>query len=212
MAINGKTFVKLGLVGACLTGMVGCFGYRDVVDPYYPKRYSVQARNGVRNSVAPQVKNGEILDQTVWNYHFLDDTADLHPMGAEHLKRLARKRPAPCSVIFLQTAQLNTAQGDAELKDLGHKRKQLDQKRSEKILDFMNTYMEGREHEPFQVVIHDPAEVYGLGVVGQKIIDSRLNTYSGGLTGMTPTGTAAGGAAAIAITPSGIGVGAVSGQ
>jgi hypothetical protein len=193
MAINGKTFVKLGLVGACLTGMVGCFGYRDVVDPYYPKRYSVQARNGVRNSVAPQVRNGEILDQTVWNYHFMDDTADLHPMGAEHLKRLARKRPAPCSVIFLQTAQLNTAQGDTELKDLGHKRKQLDQKRSEKIMEFMNTYMEGREHEPFQVVIHDPAEVYGNGRVAERIINLRLNTYTGGLTGSNPTGTSAGG-------------------
>lgn len=195
MAINGKTIVKLGLVGACLTGMVGCFGYRDVVDPYYPKRYSVQARNGVRNSVAPQVKNGEILDQTVWNYHFQDDTADLHPMGAEHLKRLARKRPAPGSVIFLQTAQLNTTQGDADLKDLSHRRKQLDQKRSEKILDFMNTYLEGREHEPFQVVIHDPAEVYGNGRVAERVSNLRINSFNGSLTGSNPTGTSAGGAA-----------------
>ena len=145
--------------------------------------------------MAPQVKNGEILDQTVWNYHFMDDTAALHPMGAEHLKRLARKRPAPCSVIFLQTAQLNTSEGDPDLNDFIQKRKQLDLKRSEKIMEFMNTYMEGREHEPFQVVIHDPADVYGNGQVAERVTNLRINTYSGGLTGASPTGTSAGGAA-----------------
>lgn len=210
MTVKAKSLVLMGLAGFCASGLSGCFGYRDVVDCYYPKRYSVQARNSVRNSLAPQVNNGAILDQTVWNYHFMPETADLHPMGVEHLKRLARTRPTPATVLYLQTAQLDLVEGDASLKDLAHRRKNLDKQRSEKVIAFMNTYLEGREHEPFQVVIHDPAEVYGSGTIAEQVINSRANSYRGGLSGSNPTGTSAGGAAGS--SGSGSGSGSTSGS
>ncbi|MEN9671801.1 MAG: hypothetical protein RL553_66 [Planctomycetota bacterium] len=94
----------LCLVPLSLT-FTGCFGYRDVVDPYYPKRYNVDARNSVRTALAPQVSNGNVLDQTVWDFHFESGKPELNAMGKDHLKRLARRRPAPQEVIFLQVAQ-----------------------------------------------------------------------------------------------------------
>lgn len=94
----------LCLVPLSLT-ITGCFGYRDVVDPYYPKRYNVDARNSVRASLAPQVSNGNVLDQTVWDFHFETGKPELNAMGKDHLKRLARRRPAAQEVIFLQVAQ-----------------------------------------------------------------------------------------------------------
>ncbi len=46
-----------------------------------------------------------MLDQTVWNYHFEPGTDKLTPGGLEHLAYLARRRPYPDPVVFLQTAQ-----------------------------------------------------------------------------------------------------------
>jgi hypothetical protein len=92
------------LVPLSLT-FTGCFGYRDVVDPYYPKRYNVDARNSVRTALAPQVSNGNVLDQTVWDFHFESGKPELNAMGKEHLERLARRRPVAQEVIFLQVAQ-----------------------------------------------------------------------------------------------------------
>lgn len=94
----------LCLVPLSLT-ITGCFGYRDVVDPYYPKRYNVDARNSVRTALAPQVSNGNVLDQTVWDFHFESGKPELNAMGKDHLKRLARRRPVAQEVIFLQVAQ-----------------------------------------------------------------------------------------------------------
>ena len=94
----------LCLVPLSLT-FTGCFGYRDVVDPYYPKRYNVDARNSVRTALAPQVSNGNVLDQTVWDFHFESGKPELNAMGKDHLKRLARRRPVAQEVIFLQVAK-----------------------------------------------------------------------------------------------------------
>src|SRR5437016_5223095 len=78
-------------------GTVGCYGYRDIVDPCYPERYEYAARQNVRAALTPQVLNGHVLDQTVWNYHFDPDekgqpTARLNAAGLAHLARLARTR------------------------------------------------------------------------------------------------------------------------
>ena len=54
---------------------------------------------------APQVNNGQVLDQTIWNYHFEPGTDRLTAGGLEHLAYIARRRPHPDTAVYLQTAQ-----------------------------------------------------------------------------------------------------------
>src|SRR5213082_973967 len=96
---------KAALFCSAAMGSVGCYGYRDLVDPCWPERYWYSSQQLEKAAMAPQVQNGHVLDQTVWNYHFEPGTATLNAGGIDTLARLARRRPAPDTVIFLQTAQ-----------------------------------------------------------------------------------------------------------
>src|SRR5947209_1427699 len=110
-----KGFIAKSLVAFCGSGLLavvgGCNVYRNIVDPCYPERYDYAARQEVTAAMAPQVFNGHVLDQTVWNYHFEYDalkhegTDKLTPGGLEHLAYLARRRPTADPVVYLQTAQ-----------------------------------------------------------------------------------------------------------
>lgn len=162
----------LCLVSLSLT-FTGCFGYRDVVDPYYPKRYSVEARNSVRASLAPQVCNGNVLDQTVWDFHFESGKPELNAMGKDHLKRLARRRPVAQEVIFLQVAQ----NPDEKVNN-----KELNKTRSENIKAYMTKISQDKVHSEFEVVLHDPAEVSGSGVEAARIISGKQSGVSGVFT------------------------------
>ena len=162
----------LCLVPLSLT-ITGCFGYRDVVDPYYPKRYSVEARNSVRASLAPQVSNGNVLDQTVWDFHFETGKPELNAMGKDHLKRFARRRPAAQEVIFLQVAQNP---------DENANNKELNKARSENIKTYMTKISQDKVHPEFQVVLHDPAEVSGSGIEAARIIGGKQSGVSGVFT------------------------------
>ena len=53
----------------------------------------------------PQVENGHILDQTLWNTHFEYGTDKLNGAGMDKLDQLARRRPPPDPLLFLQTAR-----------------------------------------------------------------------------------------------------------
>jgi hypothetical protein len=151
----------------------GCFGYRDVVDPYYPKRYRVEARNSVRASLAPQVSNGNVLDQTVWDFHFETGKPELNAMGKDHLKRLARRRPVAQEVIFLQVAQNP---------DENVNNKELNKARSENIKTYITKISEDKVHPEFQVVLHDPAEVSGSGIEAARIINGKQSGVTGVFT------------------------------
>lgn len=165
--ITKKFFICLVPLSLTITG---CFGYRDVVDPYYPKRYNVDARNSVRTALAPQVSNGNVLDQTVWDFHFEMGKPELNAMGKDHLKRLARRRPAAQEVIFLQVAQ-NL--------DENANNKELNKVRSENIKAYMTKISQDKVHPEFQVVLHDPAEVSGSGIEAARIINGKQSGVSG---------------------------------
>src|SRR5262249_55662804 len=104
-----KGFITQTMAVALVTGGLalssGCDAYRNIVDPCYPQRYEFQSRREVVSAIAPQVLNGHVLDQTVWNYQFESGTDKLTPGGMEHLAYLARRRPAPDPNIYLQTAE-----------------------------------------------------------------------------------------------------------
>src|SRR5437588_11828440 len=101
-----KGLIARALAVACLAGVAagGCEPYRNLVDPCHQERYSYTARREVMDAFAPQVQNGHILDQTVFNYCFEKGSDKLNPMGLDKLHQLTQRRPQPDPTIFLATA------------------------------------------------------------------------------------------------------------
>lgn len=175
-----KMVAVLGFVGT-LASMGGCEHYRDIVDPCYPERYWYQSRQNVHAAFAPQVKNGHVLDQTVWNYHFEDGTDKLTTGGQERLKYVARRRPMPDPMIFVQTAQDLTYNPDKP-EEYTAKRNDLDARRVASVKKFLAAA--GGGVAPFEVLVHNPPEV---GMAGVQADPSLRLMYS------TPRATLPGG-------------------
>jgi hypothetical protein len=146
------------LLLGCLAALAGCHdyaSYNDVVDPCYPQRYMCMAREEVNKPFGTQASNGLALDQTVWNYHFVEGTDKLNAMGIGHLDRLARRRPGPIPEIFVQTAQdvrYDPAKPEASLQA----RTELDQKRQKAVSDYLSAV---RSDVPFKLAMHNPSPV-----------------------------------------------------
>jgi hypothetical protein len=198
---------KTGLVllGTCaLTGMIGCAEYYDVVDPCYPQRYMYMSRKEYKAAFAPQVFNGHVLDQTIWNRHFDTGTDRLNPAGQEHLAYIARRRPAPDCLVFLQTAQDvpldpkypdRTGYDPATPDKFAEIRADLDQKRIVAIQKFLTAQTTGMLS--FKIEVHDPAEV-GLSAIAVNASAQQMLTtrFRGGLVGGGGGAAPAGGAPA----------------
>jgi hypothetical protein len=174
--MNG--FITKNLAAACLVGglsmAVGCDCYRNIVDPCYPQRYTAMATQEVNASMTPQINNGHVLDQTVWNNHFEPGTDRLTPGGMEHLAYLARRRPCPDALVFLQTAE-DIPYDQAAPDRFAETRALLDGRRIQAVQNYLMAQTAGR-HLSFEVVVHDPAEV-GMAATPAGI--SILKMYSG---------------------------------
>jgi hypothetical protein len=176
--------------GQCAQGCSGCAGghggvggcdlYRNLVDPCYPQRYEFMARKEVNEAFIPQVQNGHVLDQTIWNYHFEAGTDRLTTGGLAHLAYLARRRPCPDTVVYLQTAQ-DVVYDPANPDKMVSVRQDLDLKRGQAIERYLVAQTAG--HVVPQVIVHDPAEV-GLSAiaVGNSVQQAYLR-FRGGLQG-----------------------------
>src|SRR5262249_8143750 len=103
-----KGFIAKALLAGCgmTTLAAACHAWEPwwLADPCWPERYAYQARQEVYAASGPQVRNGHVLDQTVWNFHFETGSDKLHPAGIEHLNYLIRRRPHADTAIFVQTA------------------------------------------------------------------------------------------------------------
>jgi len=159
----GKAVTLLGWASA-LAGVGCCHTYRDLVDPCYPERYEYQARAETNGAFAPQVSNGHVLDQTIWNYHFEAGTDRLTPGGLEHLAYLARRRPIADPVIYLQTAH-DLAYNPDKAGELAVKRDDLDAKRAIAIKSYLAAQTAGSRPMDFQVLRHNPPPDIGLAAV-----------------------------------------------
>jgi len=165
-----KTLTAATLAGGLLSGP-GCWRYRDLVDPCYPERYEFAARREVVEAITPQVHNGHVLDQTVWNSMFEYDeerhvgTDRLTAAGMEHLAYLARRRPCPDPNIYLQTAQ-DVGYDPAVPEAFVQNRATLDALRIAAVQKFLGAYTAGRNLS-FNVCLHDPAEV-GMSAVTMR--------------------------------------------
>src|SRR5262249_6875237 len=74
-------------------------------DPCWPDRYANESRAAVVATFQPQVENGQVLDQTVWNMHFEFGSDKLNGAGMDKLDQLSRRRPSPDQRVFIQTAR-----------------------------------------------------------------------------------------------------------
>src|SRR5262245_43697435 len=137
-----RHWIQGAVLAASLAGGLaasGCEHYRNLVDPCYPERWNYMARWETRAAFVPQVRNGRVLEQTVWNYHFDPGTDKLNPHGITHLAYLARRRPSPDEAVFLQTAQVGTdlIYDPCNQEKLIHDRRELDSRREAAIKAFL---------------------------------------------------------------------------
>src|SRR5262245_44068833 len=109
-----KATVWLGCAGALVGVGCGTFPHptaqeltccsNQLYDRCYPQRYNNLAQREVNMAFTPQVQNGHVLDQTVWNHYFEVGTDRLTPGGQDALSTIARRRPQPDTTIYLATA------------------------------------------------------------------------------------------------------------
>jgi hypothetical protein len=155
------------------------------------------ATASVDSTFAAQVNNGHILDQTVWNYHFVPGTPQLTTMGQSHLAYLARRRPAPDTKLFLQTAE-DVVYDATKPEEYAKARSKLDADRTQAVLAYLQAETAGRPLT-FDVTIHDPAEpgfrgarLYRMNELGRGAVNEMYNGYKGNL----PLSSGAGGGSA----------------
>lgn len=159
-----KGLITKGLSVVCaavaLTSASGCLEWlhpRQLWDPCWPQRYNHMARQEVLEGFGGQVYNGHVLDQTVWNHHFEGGTDKLTAGGRDHLAYLARRRPCPDPVVYLQTAQ-DVAYDPATPEKFVEGRNDLNNNRVAAVQKYLNAYASGRTAQ-FDVIVHDPADV-----------------------------------------------------
>jgi hypothetical protein len=197
-----KGFITRALATACgaalLAASTGCCTYDDLVDPCYPQRYVSMARHEVNEASAPQIHNGHILDQTVWNWMFEPGSDRLLPGGLDHLAYLTRRRPAPDCQVFLQTAQ-DVAYDPAYPEKLAECRCDLDAKRIAAVQKYLTAETAGR-HIDIQVTVIDPSDP-GIAAIPanlavQKMYAGSMGVLAGAAGGAAASGPTGGGGAA----------------
>jgi hypothetical protein len=203
LTMNG--FIKKQAATLCVLGglsaLSGCNCYRDIVDPCYPARYEAESRSLVINGIAPQVNNGHVLEQTVWNYNFETGTDKLTAGGVSTLAYLARRRPAPDPVVYVQTAQ-DLPLDSTTVDKFAEERSKLDSKRVEAVRKALAAMTAGRGVN-FEVLVHDPHEVGMSSNAMMRQIMLRDNGMQGilsapsGTIGANPASTGGGGGASM---------------
>lgn len=155
-----------------------------VSDPCWPDRYAGEARERQVAQFEPQVTNGHILDQTIWNIHFEAGSEKLNAAGMDKLDQLARRRPTPDPVLYLQTTR-DIAYDSDKPNDYVTKRGDLDSKRVASIQKYLGSTLSGRPTN-FTVQIHDPSYP-GIDGAAPRVVlpspNSRVGLGSGGNRG-----------------------------
>jgi hypothetical protein len=188
--INGRALLA-GLCGLTLAALSGCYGYHDLVDPCYPVRYEAMSRHELLDAFVPQVNNGHVLDQTVWNFYFEPGTDRLTAGGLEKLSYLARRRPTPDCTIWLQTAE-DVIYDPTVPNRLVDSRVELDNHRREAILKYLGAETAGRA-VAFQVIVHDPADAGFSAAALGKAAAAMQGRFGGGAVGGGATAGGTGG-------------------
>ncbi len=166
------------LCGLAAAAGVGCLP-KKCVDPCYPERYNFMARQETNAAMAPQVQNGHVLDQTIWNGYFEPGTDKLSTGGLERLAYLARRRPCPDTNLYLQTAQ-DVVYEQAHPEKLVETRQMLDGKRIAAVQAYLAAQTAGRPMH-FQILVHDPAEPSLASTPVNSSVTKMYQFFQGGL-------------------------------
>ena len=165
-------------------------------DPCWPDRYANESRAAVVANFQPQVENGHVLDQTLWNSHFESGTDRLNGSGMDKLDQIARRRPHPDQRVFMQTAR-DMIYDAGRPEEYAARRQELDTKRVTAVQKYLAATLTGRQVS-FDVQIHDPAPPGIEGAAPRIIIPTPQQRVQGPVSvpvgALTPT--AGGGAGA----------------
>ena len=144
--------------------------YGNLVDLCWPERYNAMAAKSVNQAFAGQVNNGKVLDNTIYADMFVPGKAELTLAGYYKLDVLAKRRPAPPSKLYLQTAP-DVTFDPTNPNDFIYKRADLNNRRKEAIITYLSARVAGRP-VPWDIVIHDPPDV---GMPGSLPITGDIN-------------------------------------
>ena len=184
--------------GDLVNGHNGCNGHHghwDCYDHCYPQRYWYTSQREVNAAFAPQVLNGHVLDQTVWNHDFEPGSDVLTPGGLEHLNYLARRRPQPDTCVYVATAH-DLAYDPACPDHLAGARQELDTRRVQAVQKYLAAVTAGRPAD-FQVLVHDPSDPTIMAIPAGTAVQKMYLGFQGILPRAgSGGGTASGGAGA----------------
>ncbi|MBY0230285.1 MAG: hypothetical protein K2W96_13460, partial [Gemmataceae bacterium] len=156
---------------ACGAG--GCAGSDGMTKPLYdrcwPERYTSLAKREVNHAFAPQVLNGHVLDQTIWNEHFDAGSPRLNAMGQAELQRIARRRPCPDRNVYLATSWDLPYDPACPDRYCGA-RQELDVARKAEVVKYLIAMNCGRGND-FEVLVHDPSNpsIHSAGIANSII-------------------------------------------
>ncbi len=195
--MNGfQRLASLATVAVGGFGAIGCNGvaeerYKNLVDPCWPERYSTTARAETLAPFQAMAQNGVYLDQTIWNYHFEQGGEKLTAAGLEKLDYLTRRRPAPDSRVFLQTARDMGYEATAPEK-YAENRRELDIKRANALQKYLAAQTASRP-VAFEVQVIDAADPgFGAQYVGNAL-RNLPQQYQSGIVGQGGGGGGGGG-------------------
>jgi uncharacterized membrane protein YgcG len=193
--------IKATMAACVVTAMAasGCGIFDKCYDPCWPERWNYLARQEVYAASAPQIVNGHVLDQTIWNWNFEKGTDKLHPSGLEKLDYIIRRRPQPDTHVFVQTA------GDIEYDPAApekfiEKRSDLDVRRVQAVEKYLMAASAGRG-AAWQVAVHDPGDPSLRAIPVGNAVMGMYGSFSGTL------GNAGGGLGFGGISTGGLNIG-----
>jgi hypothetical protein len=153
-------------------------------DPCWPDRYANESRAALVANFQPQVENGQVLDQTVWNMHFEYGTDKLNGAGMDKLDQIARRRPHPDPRVFIQTAR-DIGYDAGKTDDYVGKRTELDTKRTAAVQKYLSASLTGRP-ATFDIQVHDPAMPGIEGAAPRVVVPTPQSRVGGGAAVVAP--------------------------
>jgi outer membrane protein OmpA-like peptidoglycan-associated protein len=178
--------------GDCLTK---CY------DPCWPERYSHTARLETLQPFQAQAANGVILNNTVWNYHFVTGKDELNNAGKATLNQFVQQRPSPNPRVFLQTSRDGIAFDMNAPEKFADAQRDLNERRAKAVHNYLAAQTASRPVN-FEIQVIDPSDPaltarFGVHAIGQLTNQYRGSLGSGGGAGGGVSGSGGGGGGGI---------------
>ena len=165
----------------------GWNAYYNYVDPAWPERYTATARAETIAPFAAQVANGQVLEATLWNWHFESGTDVINPAGQAKLDAIAQVRPQPDSKIYLQVARDIPTYGAGGLDTVAARRDELTAKRAEAVRKYMAA-QPTLHGVTYDLYVHDAPVPSMAAEFAARAYRGQANGYVGGIRTATGVG------------------------